>query len=317
MPTKTQLTPQRWQRLQELFERALPLDPQTRSRFLWDECKDDIALREQVASLLLASFDDDGKFEEKYEQAIAVSLRASEMPPGTIIGRYRMQRLLGSGGMGTVYLAERADEQFQQTVALKVVARGILHPGTAGRFRSERQILARLNHPNIARLLDDGHTEDGAPYLVMEYVEGLRIDEYCAEHDLSTSARLRLMQQVCAAVQYAQQNLTVHRDLKPSNILVSREGVPKLLDFGVAKLLDPQNGDPELTRFRDRALTPEYASPEQLRGQAIGTASDVYSLGRLLYEVLTGVRPYGDTKRTVEELEHLICEQDPPAPSVR
>jgi tetratricopeptide (TPR) repeat protein len=316
-PSGTSFTPERWRRLQELFELAQPLDAERRTRFLLEECGEDVSLREQVVALLLAGSDAHDDFEQRYEQAIADVLREPELPAGTIIGRYRVQRLLGRGGMGAVYLAERADQQYHQTVALKLVGRNLLHAGVASRFRSERQILARLNHPNIARLLDGGHIEDGTPYLVMEYVEGQRIDHYCSERRLPVSARLRLMQQVCAAVQYAHQNLIVHRDLKAANIMVAGDGVPKLLDFGIAKLLDAEAPAPDLTRLRDRVLTPEYASPEQLRGQPVGTASDVYNMGRLLYELLTGLSPYGNARRSLAELEHLICEQTPPLPSVR
>jgi eukaryotic-like serine/threonine-protein kinase len=295
-----------------------PLEPAARANVLHEACGEDIPLREQVLLLLQASEQEGGdELEARYERAIAANLRASEASPGTIIGRYRVVRLLGTGGMGTVYLAERADEQYQQLAALKVVARGLLHADTANRFRSERQILARLNHVNIARLLDGGHTDDGTPYLVMEYVEGVRIDHYCTERGMTTGARLRLFQQVCAAVQYAHQNLVVHRDLKPSNILVTNEGLPKLLDFGIAKLRDPHSLDTERTRLRDRVLTPEYASPEQLRGDAIGTESDIHTLGTLLYELLTGRRLYGDMKRSSAELERMICQQDPPPPSTR
>ena len=317
-PPKTTMTPERWQRLQALFERALPLDPEARSRFLVTECGADVALREQVVSLLLASADDGDEFEQCFEGAIAATLTASEAPPGTVVGRYRIVRMLGSGGMGTVHLAERADDQYQQMVALKLVARNAFHPGTASRFRSERQILARLNHPNIARLLDGGHTELGTPYLVMEYIEGLRIDRFCAERNLPTRGRVHLIQQVCGAVQYAHQNLIVHRDLKPSNILVTADGTPKLLDFGIAKLLDRDGaGDSAfaLTRLRDRVLTPEYASPEQLRGEAVGTVCDVYGLGVLLYELLAGQLPYPAKDYAPMELERVICEGDPPAPS--
>jgi len=191
--------------------------------------------------------------------------------------------------------------------------------GVAGQFRIERQILARLSHPNIARLLDGGHTEEGAPYFVMEYIEGSNIDAYCGDHNLSITARLRLMQQLCAAVQFAHQNLIVHRDLKPSNILVTADGVPKLLDFGIAKLLNSRISDSgsELTRARDRVLTPEYASPEQLRGEPLGTVSDVYSLGTLLYVLLSGVHPHARPDQTLPELETAVCEQEPPTPSAR
>jgi eukaryotic-like serine/threonine-protein kinase len=286
---------------------------------LLEECGEDVTLREQVVSLLLASSNDGGEFEQRYEAAVVNLLRGSDVPTGAIIGRYRVQRLLGRGGMGAVYLAERADEQYQQTVALKLVSRSVLHEATSGRFRGERQILARLNHPNIARLLDGGHTDDGTPYFVMEYVEGLRIDLYGKEHSLSSAARLRLVQQVCSAVQYAHQNLIVHRDLKPSNILVTGDGTPKLLDFGIAKLLDPgTTGAPsEHTRARDRIMTPEHASPEQLRGEPVGTVSDVYSLGVLLYELLTGFKPYSDSGLSFAEIERAVCEKDPIAPSAR
>src|SRR5678816_2561291 len=178
--------------------------------------------------------------------------------------------------MGAVYLAERADEQFQQQVAVKLIGGRVAGGALARRFRAERQILANLNHPNIARLLDGGAGEDGVPYLAMEYIDGIRLDRYCDEHGLDVRQRLQLFQQVCAAVQYAHQHLVVHRDIKPSNILVTEDGIPKLLDFGIAKILDPSSG-PETTLLRP--MTPEYASPEQIRGEAITTATDVYSLG--------------------------------------
>src|SRR5688500_5198678 len=214
-----------------------------------------------------------------------------ELPPGEMVGRYRIVRLLGRGGMGSVYHAERADDQYQQSVALKIVEWCPSVSDLIGRFRSERQILARLAHVNIARLLDGGQMQDGTPYLVMEHITGTRIDYYCKEHRCSTYEKLRLMQQVCAAVQYAHQNLVVHRDLKPSNILVTEEGVTKLLDFGVAKLLRPDALVSSQTQLLDRVLTPDHASPEQLLGDPVGTPSDIYALGVLLYELLSGHRP--------------------------
>ncbi|HEX7012615.1 MAG TPA: tetratricopeptide repeat protein [Steroidobacteraceae bacterium] len=240
------------------------------------------------------------------------------LEPGTVIGRYRVLKLLGRGGMGAVYLAERADEQFEQQVALKLIGRTLPSGALARRFRAERQILAHLNHPNIARLLDGGAGEGGVPYLAMEYVEGTRIDRYCEQQQLDVRARLRLFQQVCAAVQYAHQKLVVHRDIKPSNILVTAQGVPKLLDFGIAKLIDPdQTGEMDgLTRLYERVLTPDHASPEQVRGEPISTASDVYSLGVLLYQLLTGTKPYIVPSRNIEALEHVICNLQPPKPSV-
>jgi serine/threonine-protein kinase len=317
---RTRLTPERWQRMQDLFGRALPLPPASRARLLVDECGEDVSLREQVMALLLTTADDDGDLEDRIDRARQGTLPVPEIDAGQRIGRYRVQRLIGRGGMGTVYLAERADEHYHQIVALKVMARGLFHGDVAGRFRAERQILARLNHPNIARLLDGGQTDDGTPYLVMEYIEGLRIDEYCTQHQLSTRARLPLFQQVCAAVQYAHQNLVVHRDLKPSNILVTADGTLKLLDFGIAKLLTPGGSadvTAPLTRLRDRVLTPEHASPEQFRGEPIGTVSDVYSLGTLFYGLLSGLHPYEIEGRSLREVEKLVCESSPVPPSER
>jgi tetratricopeptide (TPR) repeat protein len=314
---RTQFTPERWRQLQDLFERALCLDPSQREQFLHQQCADDNVLRDQVVSLLRASSSDDEEFERGYERSIGNLLRESGLPSGTRIGRYRIQRLLGRGGMGAVYLAERADEQYQQTVALKLVELGILHSDIGDRFLGERQILARLNHPNIARLFDGGRTDDGLPYFVMEYVAGVPIDRYCQEHELQTRDRLRLMKEVCAAVQYAHQNLIIHRDLKPSNILVGEDGRPKLLDFGIAKLLEPETPGAALTRLRERVMTPEHASPEQIRGEPTATVSDVYSLGVLLYQLLTGEHPYTSPTQTLRELERRVCEEDPQTPSAR
>ncbi|HEX4499084.1 MAG TPA: serine/threonine-protein kinase [Thermoanaerobaculia bacterium] len=212
-------------------------------------------------------------------------------------------------------MAERADQEFRQSVAIKVVRRGMDTEEIVRRFRSERQILAHLDHPNIARLFDGGTTEDGRPYFVMEHVEGVPIDEYCRDRKLPVPARLELFRQVCSAVHFAHQNLIVHRDLKPGNILVTAEGIPKLLDFGIAKLLDPNQDLFALTRVELRPMTPEYASPEQVRGETITTASDVYSLGVLLYVLLTGHLPYRSGKRDPQGLAKEICETTPPRPS--
>jgi serine/threonine-protein kinase len=229
------------------------------------------------------------------------------------IGAYRVLRELGHGGMGTVYLAARADDQYQKQVAIKVV-RGLDSDEIVRYFRRERQILAALDHPNIARLMDGGTTEDGLPYFVMERVEGEPIDRYCDQRKLSVQERLRLFQGVCAAVQYAHQNLVVHRDLKPSNILVDAHGVPKLLDFGLAKLLNPEIFG-EAATGTALAMTLEYASPEQARGQRITTATDVYSLGVVLYELLTGHRPYGRQAQDSLQLLRAVCEEEPERPS--
>ncbi|WP_218043003.1 serine/threonine-protein kinase [Steroidobacter gossypii] len=241
-----------------------------------------------------------------------------ELPPGEIVGRYRIVRLLGRGGMGSVYYAERADEEYQQSVALKIVEWCPAVTDLAGRFRAERQILARLSHENIARLLDGGQLQDGTPYLVMEHIAGTRIDHYCKLRRLGTEAKLRLMQQVCASVQYAHQNLVIHRDLKPSNILVTEDGVVKLLDFGVAKLLSPDGGvTSSLTQQIDRVLTPDHASPEQLLGQPVGTTSDVYALGVLLYELLSGKRPFEFANLSLSEISRIVGLTTPAPPSTR
>ena len=212
---------------------------------------------------------------------------------GKRIGAYRILREIGRGGMAVVYLAERADEQFRKRVAIKMLQPGTNKDEILRRFRNERQALAALDHPSIVSLLDGGSTEEGLPYLIMEYVEGVRIDEYCDTHKLSISARLHLFRAVCLAVQYAHDNLVIHRDLKPSNILVTPEGVVRLLDFGIAKVLNPQwSPETTLTRGGWRAMTPEYASPEQLRGAQVTRTTDIYSLGIVLYQLLTGHRPH-------------------------
>jgi serine/threonine protein kinase/tetratricopeptide (TPR) repeat protein len=229
------------------------------------------------------------------------------------IGAYRILRELGHGGMGTVYLAARADDQYQKRVAVKVI-RGLDTAEVVRHFRRERQILAGLDHPNIARLFDGGTTDDNLPYFVMEYVEGQPLDRFCDERKLSIEERLKLFQGVCAAVQYAHRNLVVHRDIKPHNILVTVDGSPKLMDFGIAKLLNPEVAGEPITAT-DVAMTPEYASPEQARGGPITTAADVYSLGVVLYELLTGHRPYKLTTHNTLEVLRAVCEEEPERPS--
>jgi serine/threonine-protein kinase len=251
------------------------------------------------------------------DDATVSAVMRRELPPGEMVGHYRIVRLLGRGGMGSVYHAERADEQYQQSVALKIVEWCPSVSDLTDRFRSERQILARLAHVNIARLLDGGQMQDGMPYLVMEHITGTRIDRYCKQHRLSTYDKLRLMQQVCTAAQYAHQNLVVHRDLKPSNILVTEEGVPKLLDFGVAKLLRPDAIVSSQTQLMDRVLTPDHASPEQLLGDPVGTPSDIYALGVLLYELLSGHRPYEFNNLSSNEIARIVSLTSPAPPSAR
>jgi serine/threonine protein kinase len=236
---------------------------------------------------------------------------------GQRFGAYLVIREIGRGGMGTVYLAARADDHYKKRVALKVLRADVNAQEVLSRFRHERQILASFDHPNIAGLLDGGSTPNGEPYFVMDYVEGTPIDQYCDSHSLTVAERITLFRQVCSAVQYVHQNLIVHRDLKPSNILVTSEGVPKLLDFGIAKILKPEMMATMVnaTRAEDRVMTPAYASPEQVRGEPITTASDIYSLGVVLFEIFTGRRPYRMKSNTAHELARVICDEEPDKPS--
>ncbi len=307
------MTPERWQEVQGLLHHALEKPSSERSAFLEQACADDAALRAEVSSLV-SSAEESGDFLETPAAPVAEA-HAVEEPERRRIGPYLVDRLLGSGGMGSVYLAVRADEQYEKRVAIKVVMRGT--DFVLRRFRQERQILAGLEHPNIARLLDGGTTDDGLPYFVMEYVEGEPITTFCDHRWLDVEERLLLFRVVCGAVHFAHQNLIVHRDVKPGNILVTADGVPKLLDFGIAKLLHPEPAseasDRTLTSIR--LFTPEYASPEQIRGERVTTSSDVYSLGTLLYELLTGRRPYRVKGRTTEEITKAVLEEEPEKPS--
>lgn len=292
------MTEDRDRRVQEILQQTLLLEPARRTAFLVETCAGDEALRTSVETLMQAQSDAATDLDRR-------------------IGPYRLVRELGSGGMGAVYLAERVEKGFQQRVAIKLIRRGMEFDEVIQRFRYERQILASLEHPNIARLLDGGATEEGVPYFVLEYIEGVPIDEYCRENNLSVSARIELFQHVCAAVHYAHQNLVIHRDLKPANILVTKEGVPKLLDFGIAKILQPEQFAMTIARTATwaRPMTPAYASPEQVRGLTLTTASDVYSLGVVLYELLTGRRPYEIRGTSVRDIEQIVCEVEPERPS--
>jgi len=306
------MTPERWKRIEELAEAALELEASQRAIFLESACVHDPDLRRQVERFL-------GAFEQivTQDETRIFPGRPVDFSSTPRIQHYRLLREIGRGGMGTVYLAARSDEEFQRFVAVKLLRPGPGSEGLMNRFRSERQILANLDHPNIAKLLDGGTTDDGWPYLVMELIEGNRIDAYCDDHRLDVSQRIDLFREVCAAVQYAHRNLVVHRDIKPSNILVTNDGTPKLLDFGIAKLLDPTDFPytVEATRTGLRPMTPPYASPEQLRGETITTASDVYSLGVLLYKLLTGRLPIATAGLSSQQIEKLLIEATPVKPS--
>jgi serine/threonine-protein kinase len=310
------MTTDHWKQVEALFNAAVELPPAQRETLLQDSC-DDESLREEVRSLLRTEAAPDERL------ALHAAPQAAELiddykstlfPPKTI-GDYRIDRQIGLGGMGVVY---RASHPQVGTVAVKVLRRGLTaengpaHHAVIERFDRERNVLARLDHPFIARLLDGGTTMDGQPYLVMEYVRGQTIAQYCDAHALRIDERLQLFRKVCAAVQFAHQNLIVHRDLKPANVLVDEEGTPKLLDFGIATLLNRQTAHAMTTL---RAMTVEYASPEQIRNEPVTTATDIYSLGVILFELLSGHHPYDSTNSTQYELERAVCENDPPRPS--
>jgi len=306
--------PEKWDQVKELFTLALERDPEERSDFLRQACADDDSLRSEVESLL-SSFDGTATFLEDCPAADLLSAPSRAMA-GRRIGAYRIIREIGHGGMAVVYLGERDDQNYRKQVAIKMVKPGIDTEQVLQRFRNERQTLAALDHSNIVKLLDGGSSEDGSPYLVMEHVEGLPIDQYCDVHKLPIDDRLRLFREVCSAVQYAHEKLVIHRDLKPANILITKSGVPRLLDFGIAKLLNPECFQtPLVTRTDWRPMTPEYASPEQIRGHSVTTATDIYSLGVLLFELLTGHRPYRFAGQSLLEIERLVCDTDPEKPS--
>ena len=318
----------RLQQYDALFEEALSLPAGERTAFLERACEGDEELRERLEKLL-AAHEAAGPFLEDPDAWLGPLLAAHPDAEAEIIGEiglsakglrvgpYRVLKQIGRGGMGAVYLAEHREEQFLHQVAIKLVRPGLEHEDLRRRFLSERQILARLQHPNIARLLDAGVTEAGQPYFAMEYIDGMPINQYCDAHRLDIERRLQLFSTVCKAVQYAHNQLVIHRDLKPNNILVKKEGAVKLLDFGIAKLLEKEETaeTPALTRTGMWVMTPEYASPEQVRGEAVSTASDVYALGIILYELLTGRRPYQVTSLPPSQMEQVICEAVPERPS--
>jgi tetratricopeptide (TPR) repeat protein len=292
-----------WERLQEIFDEICGLDEDSRRLKLDQYCNGDDSLRGEAERLVRA-----------YDEERAINAEARNAPAGRRFGVWETIRMLARGGMGEVWLARRADGQHEQQAALKILSPYLAAPDSLDRFRRERQLLARLEHPNIARLLDGGMSPRGEPYLVMEYVDGVRLDRYSDQHHLSIRERLRLMIKVCAAVNSAHQYLVVHRDLKPGNILVAEDGEPKLLDFGIAKMIDVEAGL-EQTATTNLFLTPMYASPEILRGEPASVASDVYSLGVVLYELLSGRRPFDVSKLGPAGLVEAVTQSDAARPS--
>jgi serine/threonine-protein kinase len=318
------MTPSRWARLAPILDEVLDLPAEQRATYLERACEGDSPLRAELEAFLLAD-EASGEFLEESAEAYLESMAATGLgdrsaPTGAVLGPYRVSRELARGGMGAVYLAERADGQFDQRVALKLIRSGLESAELRRRFLTERQILARLNHPHIAKLLDGGVSPDGRPWFAMEYVEGEPLTAYCERRQLSIPERLRLFSDVTEAVRYAHQSLVVHRDLKPSNIFVTGDGQVKLLDFGIAKLLADgeqrgrTGGTPD-TRTELRVLTPEYAAPEQVRGEPVTTATDVYALGAVLYELLAGIRAHRFERHTPAEVERVVCDTEPDPPS--
>jgi non-specific serine/threonine protein kinase/serine/threonine-protein kinase len=312
-----------WTRIKAIVAEAIELPADSRLAWLDQSCGGDPVFRAEVEALLNAH-DQAGTFlvapalvaPGLAEQVVeAVDSSADKRPPPSRFGAYRVLRQLGRGGMGVVYLGARDDDRFEKHVAIKVVAGDVFHAAVLRRFEDERRILASLDHPNIARLIDAGTTQAGSPYVVMEHVEGKTIDAYCTERRLAVRDRLGLFLKICDAVQYSHQRLVVHRDIKAGNILVTAQGVPKLLDFGIAKLLEPDGIEGSRTRTAMRLLTPESASPEQVRGEPVTVSTDVYSLGVLLYRLLTDRSPYRGAMTTDPEIVRAVCEEEPARPS--
>ncbi|MBR9991372.1 MAG: serine/threonine protein kinase [Gemmatimonadetes bacterium] len=306
------MSPVSWARLQSLFDVALSLEPAEREDYLSRECGPDTALRLQIESLIAASAEAGDRIDGI--AGLASRELAPIAAPGQRVGPWELVREIGRGGMGAVFLAHRVDGEYEARAAIKLIG-GMRTPEHLRRFRAERQILAGLDHPNIARLLDGGSTDEGVPWVAMELVEGMPLDRYCDQAGLTVEHRIALFLDVCAAVAFAHRHLVVHRDIKPGNILVTAEGVPKLLDFGIAKLLDPEAADSAETRTAMRLLTPAYGSPEQLRGEPVTIAADVYALGIVLYRLLAGRMPYDLEEKSLTEIERLVCELDPPRAS--
>src|SRR5262245_38219540 len=315
------MNPERWQRIENVFRTTVDRPADERDAYLTRACDGDEALRREARSLLERDTAEDFIRDPIASAALAFTANSKDDLTGERVGHYRVKRLIGRGGMGDVYEAERDDEQFRQQVAIKIIKRGMDTEFVRDRFLRERQILASLDHPHIARLFDGGATPNGLPYFVMEFVAGEPITAHCRSHQLSVNEKLKLFRKVCSAVQHAHQKLIVHRDLKPSNILITpsadgKAGEPKLLDFGIAKLLSPDARAPHTrTETALRMMTPEYASPEQARGQAVATTTDVYSLGVVLYELLTDRRPHEFRTHSPAEIARAICDTAVEEPS--
>lgn len=306
------MSPERFRQIGELFDDSLAVPKDQRAAFLRHRCGADASLRAEVESLLEAEASAQARLEGAVaEAAAALPADQPDNDAGLRLGPYLLIRQIGNGGMGVVWQAIRSDGEYLQTVAVKLVCRGMDTDSIVRRFRAERQILAALSHPNIAALLDGGTSPDGRPYLVMEYLDGEGLLEYVQRRQLPTRARLELFLPLCRAVQAAHRIGILHRDVKPGNVMVTRDGIPKLLDFGIAKLLLPElvSGESPRTQTETRLLTPDYASPEQIRGEELTPASDVYSLGVLLYQLLTGSRPYSITGRSMASIVEAIDEQ--------
>lgn len=309
----------RWQKLKEIFNEALEREQDERKAYISKACGDDQKLKKEILSLLKA-YHKPGILDNSPGQLISSAFFQHEPvnKKGEKIGSYKILERIGQGGMGCVYIAERSDGQFEQKVALKLLRTGFTSANQRQRFLAERQILASLNHKNIARLYDGGVTRESQPWFAMEYVEGQPIDKYCTANNLSLNERLKLFRKVCEAVQYAHRKLVIHRDLKPSNILVTQNDTVKLLDFGIAKVINQKEEIAEkdtLTQTGFLPLTPAYASPEQIQNNAVTTASDIYQLGIILYELLCGCQPYDVSGKTPSEIERIICEELPKRPS--
>jgi eukaryotic-like serine/threonine-protein kinase len=319
---RNELNSQRWERLKSILADALEQEsPAARIALIERSCADDDALLREAESLLaeaeLLLHDAKDHLEECADNAATRIPREKVSEIGRRVGAYVIVREIGQGGMGTVYLAARADGYFEKQVAMKLLSRGTDTAEVLCRFRSEREVLARLDHPNIARLLDAGTTDDGLPYFLMEYVDGIPVTRFVEENGLSVKARVHLFLKICSAVEFAHRSSVVHRDLKSSNILVSHDGEPKLLDFGIAKLIGGRMNPLELTASGDQRLTPISASPEQAQGELVTISSDIYALGALLYELLSGCRPHRFSTRNPSraELVSVLCEQEPALPS--